>query len=161
MLSIGSKIGMGVGASFLPESSVLKNFAKYISMGTGAILILLSILSIFWGHYIIGPICIALGGLMLVLEFAVPFLAQFNFFIIIFDYKVRGPMYILFCIPAFFSVFSIAGGLGCIASGALYAVLGFVKNEKPEVPQYQSQNDIEQGHGGKKKSSLASHDQEY
>ncbi|KAN0050402.1 hypothetical protein ACTA71_003525 [Dictyostelium dimigraforme] len=144
--SVGGSVATKVGASFLPESSVLKTVAKYAAWATGALLVLLGGISIFDSHWIIGPICIALGGVMLVIEFAVPFAAQFQLFLTVFEYKIRGIMYVCFCIPAFFTVFTIAPGLGCIFSGGIYVILGFIKNEKAELPQYNKQRDVEGGH---------------
>ncbi|KYR02623.1 hypothetical protein DLAC_00071 [Tieghemostelium lacteum] len=146
--TVASKVGAGIGSSFLPESSKLQLFARYISVAAGVLLVGLGILIIFLKHWIVGPICIALGGVILVIEFAsiIPMVIQLPFFATVFDFKIRGPVYAAFCIPPFFTVFTIAPALCCIAGGALYCVLGYIKNEKAELPEYYQQKDIEGQH---------------
>eukprot|EP01113_Clastostelium_recurvatum_P009582 TRINITY_DN1462_c0_g1_i1.p3 TRINITY_DN1462_c0_g1~~TRINITY_DN1462_c0_g1_i1.p3 ORF type:complete len:191 (-),score=40.64 TRINITY_DN1462_c0_g1_i1:1048-1551(-) len=158
-------------ASHAVPASKVKLYAKYLGWGTSAAFVVLGGISIIpiagFSRYIIGPICVVIGLFMAILEIPVPFIAwMLNFFQ---DYRFRGVLYVLFCIPAFMSVFTIAPGLGAIATGACYGFAGVFKKEKGtpiERPGKKSaagavegEPDVEAGSskkGKKKGKSLAS-----
>ncbi|EGC39489.1 hypothetical protein DICPUDRAFT_147676 [Dictyostelium purpureum] len=154
MLGVGGTATKAVASSFLPESKLLKKIAYWTSVASGGLLIVLGILIIFFSRWILGPFDIACGAVVIAIELFAIRLKGFPIFVTIFDYKIRGPLYVLFCIPAFFSVFTIAPALGCIVGGGIYAILGWVKNEKAEMPEegnYEKQRDVE---GGQENSRL-------
>ncbi|EFA76314.1 hypothetical protein PPL_10077 [Heterostelium album PN500] len=153
--AVGSKVGSSVASSFLPKSELMIKAGKYAGIATGCLLVALGILIIFFSHWIVGPISIALGGFMLILEIGTFILVRVKFLAMVFDYKIRGPIYILFCIPPFFTVYTIAPALGCIITGGIYAVLGWIKNESAAYPEAMPQRDAEEARGAKK-SSLSS-----
>ncbi|EGG24671.1 hypothetical protein DFA_02915 [Cavenderia fasciculata] len=149
----GSGAGTKVAGGFLPESSKIKTAARFGGMITGGLAVGLGIMIIFFSHWIIGPISIAFGGFMLLLEFSLPFVLNVEFIAMVFDYKIRGPIYIVFCVPMFFTIFTIAPALGCIFTGGCYCALGYLKGEKAEMPLNKQQTTEVKG---AKKSSLSS-----
>ncbi|GAM21050.1 hypothetical protein SAMD00019534_042250 [Acytostelium subglobosum LB1] len=148
--AVGSKVGGSMLSNFLPKSEIMLKAGKYGGIATGALLLGLGILIIFFSHWIVGPICIALGAFMLLLEIGLPLLARLPILVVVFDYKIRGLMYIAFCVPPFFTVFTIAPAFGCIFTGGCYALLGWVKNESAQFPQNVPQRDAEEARNTKK-----------
>jgi len=116
-----------VASHAVPSAKVLL-FAKYAGWGTAAAFVILGVIATILTYWIIGPICIAIGLFMAILE--VPFTPiawLLNFFQ---DFRFRGALYIVFCIPSFFSIITFIAGLGSIACGCLYLFAGIFKKEK-------------------------------
>eukprot|EP01133_Synstelium_polycarpum_P013830 gene13830-16307_t len=143
----GSTVAKTVGSQYLPDSSKMVLAGRYGGIATGA-----RILIIFFKHWIVGPICIAEGAFMLLLEIFLPLLAKVPALAVVFDYKIRGP---IFCIVPFFTVFTIAPALGCIFTGVVYALLGYIRGESAQFPTNDQKN-AEEGNSKSRKTPLSS-----
>eukprot|EP01112_Ceratiomyxa_fruticulosa_P011413 TRINITY_DN3094_c0_g1_i1.p1 TRINITY_DN3094_c0_g1~~TRINITY_DN3094_c0_g1_i1.p1 ORF type:complete len:164 (-),score=30.26 TRINITY_DN3094_c0_g1_i1:237-728(-) len=155
MFTVAKTVGVSGAANMVPSSKV-KHYAKFIALGVCVALVVLGVIGLIFKNWVIGPIMIVEAFVMLTLELPIVQIAWIlNFFQ---DYRWRGVMYVLFCIPTFFSVITFLAGLGCIAIGLVYVFLGFFKKEKGtpiERPVGGAQGDVE-NQKDQRKSGLSS-----
>jgi len=86
---------------------------------------------LLYGSYVIGIICIILAPFMLVLEIPLAYGFVKNFVNFFSDYKFRVVIYVLFAIPAFFSLPSILAAIASFCTAGLYGY-AFWRGEKAQ-----------------------------
>lgn len=123
------------------RSVPLATVARYVSIGTGLLMMLLGALALIFGSFAVGGVVLAESFVVLPVEiFALPvFLvelppsAQHAFRVphnLLQTYKIRAGLYVVFSIACWFSKTTIAAGVFIVVAAGIYAVADLYKGEK-------------------------------
>eukprot|EP00026_Physarum_polycephalum_P013641 Phypoly_transcript_14063.p1 GENE.Phypoly_transcript_14063~~Phypoly_transcript_14063.p1 ORF type:complete len:222 (+),score=27.47 Phypoly_transcript_14063:147-812(+) len=157
MWKVAASLGPGTAATAaqaaLPAASKVLPYARWIALGTSLIYLLLGGLALGLDlAFIVGPICLAIGIFVAILEYPFVPLARFAAFNFFCNYWYRAGLYACFCVPAFFNTITILCGLAAIATAGCWAFCAF-KGAKGEPVTKKPKNatevhDEEAGHHG-------------
>jgi len=132
-LKLASTVGGGGASSFLPDGDKFVYWARYIGLIAGAAYIGLGLLKTILLGWIFGPIVIACGIPILILELPLKFLMARLYLSFFLNYYFRAILYAVFAVLAFAGgIITFAAGLVLVGSAGAYLMAAFKgKSGKP------------------------------